>query len=580
MSCYEIVEELINFNNAVVNKKYAVALEILKGMKMSAQTESMWLQLQHSCIDDANFPIAIYCSATLGNICLCDYLNRIHNKLMKFSDPSKRARYDLLVEESVLKLKSNTDEAERILLNLNCHLDAIAMYEKLFMFENALLVSRATEKESEVLSRQQKYIEFLIKRAEFDTIFKLSASDGEPAELLELLVDSGMFVQAFKFVVSQNIKLHASTSMIENIANKLHQFGLYECAGDLYLLKLDKIEDAIESYVRGFYFKKAVEVAKKYKPAEVCKYQRQWGNYLSSKGYFDEALSHYKNVNDTTMAMDVALKSKNIEVAKSLILSPLSVNLNCKSYSKSLVTLLIQHHRYQEAETILLKNGFVDDVVDMLIDCYDFQRAYLIGRRHEDILNGKLDDILISHAHLQEESGFIYEAEESLMGIEQYHRTYEMFLRHRKFDSAFSLILKVNELKEKGCFETLILSLASEGDFALIEKCCQRYGYITSNCIELLIQNDFVDEALQFSVHYHGESDGTSMFVKQLYNNEGPLKLQHLNELGLIGEVIDFLEKKFNLTEALEIATRFMPSRLNALKEKQRDQDLVHADQK
>jgi len=580
MSCYEIVEELINFNNAVVNKNYAVALEILKGMKMSAQTESMWLQLQHSSIEDANFPIVIYCSAILGNICLCDYLSRIQKKLMKFSDPSKRARYDLLVEESVLKLKCNTDEAERILLNLNSHLDAIAMYEKLFMFENALLVSRATEKESEVLSRQQKYIEFLIKRAEFDTIFKLSASDGEPVELLELLVDSGMFVQAFKFVVGQNINLHASTSMIENLANKLHHFGLYEYAGDLYLHKLDKIKFAIDSYVRGFHFEKAVEVAQKYKPAEVCKYERQWGNYLSSTGYFNEAFTHYKNVNDTTMAMDVALKSKNFDVAKSLILSPLSINFDCKSYSKLLATLLIQHHRHQEAETILLKNGFVDDVVGMLIDSYDFQRAYSIGRGHEDILNGKLDDILISHAHLQEESGFINEAKETLMSIEQYRRTFEIFLRHRKFDSAFSLILKVNELNEKGCFETLILSLASEGDFALIEKCCQRYGYITTNCIELLIQNDFVEEALQFSLHYHGESDGTSMFVKQLYNNEGPLKLQHLNDLGLISEVLDFLEKKFHFNEALEIATRFMPSRLNALKEKQRDQDHIHADQK
>jgi intraflagellar transport protein 172 len=62
--------------------------------------------------------------------------------------------------------------------------------------------------------------------------------------------------------------------------------------GDFYE-RLNELQRALDSYIRGNAFRKAVELARKCFPFRVVELQEHWGDYLVSQKQIDMAINHY-----------------------------------------------------------------------------------------------------------------------------------------------------------------------------------------------------------------------------------------------------------------------------------------------
>lgn len=56
---------------------------------------------------------------------------------------------------------------------------------------------------------------------------------------------------------------------------------------------MDKLQKALDCYIKGNIFKKAVELAREGEPRLVPSLEERWGNYLVSIKQTQAAISHY-----------------------------------------------------------------------------------------------------------------------------------------------------------------------------------------------------------------------------------------------------------------------------------------------
>ena len=68
---------------------------------------------------------------------------------------------------------------------------------------------------------------------------------------------------------------------MDKIANMLTSSNMHEKAGDFYE-KMSLLDRALDSYVMGHAFKKAVDLAKKSFPNHVVTLEEEWGDWLVS----------------------------------------------------------------------------------------------------------------------------------------------------------------------------------------------------------------------------------------------------------------------------------------------------------
>ena len=69
--------------------------------------------------------------------------------------------------------------------------------------------------------------------------------------------------------------------LLDSVASALTRAGMHDRAGDFYH-RLEELQRALDSYIRGSAFRKAVELARRSFPSRVVELQEQWGDYLVS----------------------------------------------------------------------------------------------------------------------------------------------------------------------------------------------------------------------------------------------------------------------------------------------------------
>lgn len=93
---------------------------------------------------------------------------------------------------------------------------------------------------------------------------------------------------------------------------------MHEKAGDFYE-KMNIHDRALESYVMGHAFRKAVDIAKKVFPHDVVYLEEQWGDWLVSQKQLDMAIEHFVQANIFGKAIDSAIKARKWNRAVNLV---------------------------------------------------------------------------------------------------------------------------------------------------------------------------------------------------------------------------------------------------------------------
>lgn len=93
---------------------------------------------------------------------------------------------------------------------------------------------------------------------------------------------------------------------------------MHEKAGEFFE-KLDILQRALDSYVRGRSFRKAIDLAKRAFPSLVVNLEEEWGDYHVSQKQYDLAIPHYKQAGIFIKAVEAAIKAKQWNTAVQLV---------------------------------------------------------------------------------------------------------------------------------------------------------------------------------------------------------------------------------------------------------------------
>mmetsp|Transcript_21806 Transcript_21806/g.16153 ORF Transcript_21806/g.16153 Transcript_21806/m.16153 type:complete len:91 (-) Transcript_21806:603-875(-) len=84
---------------------------------------------------------------------------------------------------------------------------------------------------------------------------------------------------------------------------------MFEKAGEFFE-RMNILDKALDSYVRGHAFRKAVDLARRAFPAHVVHLEEEWGNWLSSQKQLDQAIEHYVQAGNVNRAIESAIASR------------------------------------------------------------------------------------------------------------------------------------------------------------------------------------------------------------------------------------------------------------------------------
>ncbi len=184
-------------------------------------------------------------------------------------------------------LNKDLKGAEIELLNQGKVEDCIELYQNLHKHEEAIRVAEQA-RHPEAQNMRRAHFNYLIETNQDDKAAALKEAERDYLEAINLYLKGGMPAKA-AHVISQN-DISQPSQLLEQVATALARSGLHDRAGDFYE-RLDDLEGALTSYVRGNAFRKAVELARRAFPGRVVELQEQWGDYLVSQKQVDMAVS-------------------------------------------------------------------------------------------------------------------------------------------------------------------------------------------------------------------------------------------------------------------------------------------------
>ena len=107
-----------------------------------------------------------------------------------------------------------------------------------------------------------------------------------------------------------NVKV--SESVEDKIINSLITAELFEKAGEYYERK-GNAQKALESYVKGNVYDKAVDLARSKNSPHVTKLLEKWGDFLVSQNQRETAINHYIEAGAIKKAISTSISARKVD---------------------------------------------------------------------------------------------------------------------------------------------------------------------------------------------------------------------------------------------------------------------------
>jgi intraflagellar transport protein 172 len=93
---------------------------------------------------------------------------------------------------------------------------------------------------------------------------------------------------------------------------------MFEKAGEFFE-RLNILDRALDSFVRGHAFRKAVDLARRAFPSHVVHLEEEWGDWLQSQKQLDLAIEHFVQAGIFNKAIEAAISARKWNRAVQLI---------------------------------------------------------------------------------------------------------------------------------------------------------------------------------------------------------------------------------------------------------------------
>jgi intraflagellar transport protein 172 len=152
---------------------------------------------------------------------------------------------------------------------------------------------------------------------------------------------------------------------------------MFEKAGELYE-QMEKLQRALDCYVKGNVYKKAVDLAKNAEPRLVASLEERWGNYLVSIKQTQAAIHHFIEAEKIQKAIEASITARDWNKAIQLLAhqTPEVARPYYRQIAKHYATI----RQYDFAEKYYLKAALPVDAFEMYAEAGKWEQALRVAK--------------------------------------------------------------------------------------------------------------------------------------------------------------------------------------------------------
>ena len=431
--------------------------------------------------------------------------------------------------------------------------ECIEIYQNLSKYDTAIRVAE-TCKHPEAQEMRQAYFQYLLDSNQEEAAAALKDKEGDCIQAINLYLKGGMPGKAAQIIIDQ--EMHQPIQLLENIATALTRAGMFDKAGDFYE-RLDELQRALDSYVRGNAYRRAVDLARRSFPGKVVDLQEQWGDYLVSQSQVDMAINHYIEAKAYRKAIEAALNARQFPRALQL------VDAIDSDTSRPYYKQLARH--YEEAGTFdLAERCFVAaEQPEMAVEMYTklgrWEVAHKLATSY--MSEGEVGLLYINQAQKFEQQGHFREAENLYVTVKERDLAINMCECNRRFDDMVRLVNEFRSDLLKETHQFLAQTLEMEGSLREAE-----HHYVEAqewhSAVNMYRSNELWDDSFRVAKFYGGISACKRITIAFLMAVGVAQASKTLTQHSLVEAAIDHAAENGAFDMAFDLAMHSLPKKM------------------
>lgn len=209
---------------------------------------------------------------------------------------------------------------------------------------------------------KDNYFQWLLETNQEAKAAEVKEREGDFPTAIALYLKGHLPAKAANVVSNYNVGI--PQDQLEKIAAQLISSGMHEKAGDFFE-KMNILDRALDSFVMGHAFRKAVELSKRAFPNHVVTLEEEWGDWLCSQKQMDQSIEHYVQANIFNKAIEAALNSRKWNRAVQLVANqPPEI---ARPYYKQIARHYAEVRQYDLAEKYFINAGAFVEAFEMYV---------------------------------------------------------------------------------------------------------------------------------------------------------------------------------------------------------------------
>ena len=545
---YPLDESLIDFGTALDDEDYVRAMDILENLVITPDVEAMWRQLKDVALDAGDLRIAQRCAAAVGDVSMRRFLEEVHDLELKAEKEMGMSGYDhYMVRCKMALLHKDLKQAENELLNQGKVDECIEMYQKLSKHEDAIRVAEEN-KHPDAIEMRQAHFQYLLDTNQEERAAALKVRECDFMQAINLYLKGGMPGRAAQVILDNDIQ--NPVQLLDSVATALTRAGMHDKAGDFYE-RLNELQRALDSYIRGNAYRKAVDLARKCFPGRVVELQEQWGDHLVAQKQIDMAINHYIEAKVYQKAIEAALNARQYSRALQLVdaVDPEAA----RPYYKQLARYYEDSRQYDLAERCFVSADQPHLAVEMHTKLGHWEVAHKIAMSY--MKEGEVSLLYINQAQKLEAKGRLKEAEKLYLSVKEKDLAINMYKKHRRFEDMVRLVQEHRPDLLKETHQFLAQTLEMEGSLRDAE-----HHYVEAqewhSAVNMYRSNELWDDAIRVAKFYGGINACKRVTIALLMALGVVEGAKYLTKHQLVEAAIEHATENGAFDMALELATQ------------------------
>eukprot|EP00744_Colponema_vietnamica_P002535 GILI01003961.1.p1 GENE.GILI01003961.1~~GILI01003961.1.p1 ORF type:complete len:1242 (-),score=439.08 GILI01003961.1:257-3580(-) len=514
----------------------------------------MWTTLSQQALLDHNLRVAQRCFAALGDMSKSRYLHKVNQLAQQYAQElGGDGHRHFAVQARMAILNKQFPRAEAILLDQNQTEECMEMYQELHKWEEAIRVAEKMN-HPDVKEHKANFYQWLLETHQEEKAAELKERQGDYQTAVALYLKGGLPARAAALI--QTTPQQYSQELLERVATALTNANMHDKAGDLFE-KMDMLQRALDAYIRGQAYRKAVDLARRSFPSQVVSLEEQWGDWLVSQRQVDAALHHYIEAGVFQKAIEAAINARQWSRALQLL------DKQEAHIARPYYRLIAGHYRdmrqFEDAERFFLRAGAAREAVEMYSQAGRWDAAHRVAINN--MPEAEVAKLYIEQAQRLEAQGKLKEAEKKYLQVNEPDLAINMYKKVKQYENMVRLVGQFRKDLLKQTHLHLAQQLELEGNLKQAEHHYGEAGEWQAS-VNMYRGQDMWEEALRVAKFHGGPAAHKRVANLWAQSLGGDAGSKLLIRLGLIDQAVDYALELFQFDQALKLAQANCKSKL------------------